>query len=306
MTVSEAAARAQRLDPTTRGIAALLLSMALFVCNDTLVKLASERLPASEVMVLRGVAASVLVFVAVLWTTGARSLAGIARPLVVVRAIADALVALLFISALAMLPLAEITAILQLAPLVITLLAVLVLRERVTASNWLAIAAGFGGVLLIVRPGWDGVDTATLLALASVFGIAVRDLVTSRIGMAVPALVVTLGTTIALILVGLAFSTVHEWYWPTPFEWRLLLVAALLVASGNWLLVVAFRSGGDIAIISPFRYSVILWALMNGYLVWGDRPDAAALLGTAIVAASGLYLLHRDAVRRRGEQDAAR
>lgn len=299
MTASDVAERARRLDATTKGIVAISIAMALFVVNDAFMKLASERLPSSEVMVIRGIGASAGLVLAVLWAGGSRSIAGIGHPLVVVRATLEAIVAILFLSALADLPLAEITAILQLSPLLMAGAAVLVLGERVGWGRWTAIAAGFGGVLLIVRPTWEGIETPQLLALSCILLVVCRDLLTRRIGTAVPALAVTLASTVSVVVGGLAFSLLQTWYWPTTWELQLLLGAAVLLAVANFLMVIAFRDGGDVTVITPFRYSVILWALSSGWLIWGDVPDALALVGTAVIVGSGLYIVRRDASWRR-------
>jgi drug/metabolite transporter (DMT)-like permease len=295
MTASDVAERAKRLDATTKGIVAISIAMALFVVNDALMKLASERLPSSEVMVLRGVFASAGLVLASLWSGGTRSIAGMGRPLVLVRSTLEAIVSILFLTALAMLPLAEITAILQLSPLLMALAAVLLLGERVGLGRWTAIVAGFGGVVLIIRPSWEGIETPQLLALSCILLVVFRDLLTRRIGTTVPALAVTLSSTVSVVVGGLAFSVFQTWYWPTAGEFQLLLGASVLLAVGNFLMVLAFRNGGDMTVITPFRYSVILWALLNGWLIWGDVPDAFALVGSAVIVASGLYIVRRDA-----------
>jgi drug/metabolite transporter (DMT)-like permease len=295
MTASDVAERAKRLDATTKGIVAISIAMALFVVNDALMKLAGERLPSSETMVLRGIGASVGLVLACLWSGGARSIAGMGRPLVVLRSSLEAIVSIMFLTALAMLPLAEITAIMQLSPLLMALAAVLLLGERVGVGRWTAIVAGFGGVVLIIRPSWEGIETPQLLALSCILLVVFRDLLTRRIGTTVPALAVTLASTVSVVVGGLAVSVFQTWYWPTATELQLLLGASVMLAVGNFLMVIAFRNGGDMTVITPFRYSVILWALLNGWLIWGDVPDAFALVGTAIIVASGLYIVRRDA-----------
>lgn len=295
MTASDVAERAKRLDATTKGILAISVAMALFVVNDACMKLASDRLPPSEVMVIRGFAASAGLALAIFWSGGARSVAGIGQPLVVLRATLEAIVAILFLSALAALPLAEITAILQLSPLLMAGAAVLLLGERVGPGRWIAIAAGFAGVLLIIRPSWEGIETPQILTLSCILLVVFRDLLTRRIGTKVPALAVTLASTVSVVVGGLAVSLFQTWYWPTAWELQLMLGAAVLLAIGNFLMVLAFRDGGDVTVITPFRYSVILWALLNGWLIWGDVPDAIALVGTAVIVASGLYIVRRDA-----------
>jgi len=224
------------------------------------------------------------------------------RPLVAVRAAVEALTAFAFITALAHMRLGNITAILQATPIIITLLTVMLGIEQVGWRRWLAVVAGFVGVLIVVRPSASGFDVWSLLALLAAVLVAVRDLITRRIAAAIPSSVVALVTTAAVAVVGLVIGLIEgigtNWRVPTDWELVYLALAAGLVSAGNYGIVVAFRRS-DVSVVSPFRYSVIVWAIALGYLVWGDIPDLPAMTGTLLIVAGGLYTIHRERVRMR-------
>lgn len=287
--------RAGALDATTRGVVAMLIGMALQVLNDTIVKLVAARLPASEIMALRGVLAVALALVVVAAMGQRRRLGTLAHPLVALRSILEAGACLSYMTALAHLGLAEFTSIVQATPLIITALAVMLGWQKVGWRRWAAVAVGFVGVLLIAKPSTHGVNVYAALALFSAFLMAVRDLVTRKIPARAPSMVVTLGSTIAVTLVGLGMGAADPsgWVRPTALEFGFVGLAAALVVACNMTIVLAFRLG-DMTVVGPFRYSVILGSLALGAAVFGDVPDALALVGSALIVGSGLYALKRE------------
>lgn len=284
---------------TVRAILALSLAMALFVCSDTLVKLAAARLPASEIMALRGAIGTPLVVLLVWRTGGFGAFRFLARRPVIVRGLLESAIVLTFILAVTHASLGQVNTILQLSPLLLTVAAIWLLGEQVGASLWLATLTGFLGVVLVVQPGLDGIDLATGMAVLSAVFVAGRDLYTRGIDERIPSLVVALGTTMAVPLVGLAITPLLEpWLWPTSVETGLLAAAACFVTLGNVFIVLAFRGGGEIAVISPFRYSVVLWSLLSSVFVFGDMLNTLALVGAALIVGSGLFVWRADVVRR--------
>lgn len=273
----------------------MLAGMGFQVANDTVVKLAAARLPAHEIMALRGVLAIALALGLILVFGQRDRLKLIANPLVALRSILEAGACLTYMSALAHLGLAEFNSILQATPLIITTLAVMLGWQKVGWRRWAAIGVGFVGVLLIAKPSAEGVNLYAALALLSAFITAVRDLVTRKIPREAPSLVVTFGATIAVTAVGLGLGAADpgSWVMPTVREFAFIGTAAALVVMCNLTIVLAFRAG-DMSVIGPFRYSIILSSLALGWAVWGDRPDALALLGSALIVGSGLYALRRE------------
>jgi drug/metabolite transporter (DMT)-like permease len=199
-----------------RGILAMLAAMTLFTANDTLLKLASDALAPGQIMAVRGLFASLFALGLVTAFGEWRRLPAIASPLVLLRAGFEAATAFLYITALAHLPLANITALLLASPILMTLLTVMLGMERVGPRRWAAILAGFAGVLAIVRPSVEGFNLYAGLALASAFMVVGRDFTTRLIGGRVPSAVVTLSTTASVTAAGFALGLTEEWRAPDP------------------------------------------------------------------------------------------
>jgi drug/metabolite transporter (DMT)-like permease len=206
---------------------------------------------------------------------------------------------LTFLSAIAHMPLANAAAIFQALPLVITLGAALVFGEPVGWRRWAAIAAGFVGVLVIVRPGMAGFSEFSLLALSSVAFCTVRDLATRKIPTEIPSLFIALLTTLTVTSAGAVIMyPLGGWTPPSARTIGLLAVAAVLLLIGYQCIISALRTG-DISAVAPFRYTALLWAMLLGYLAFGDKPDRYMLIGAAIIVLSGLYAFYRERVRHR-------
>jgi drug/metabolite transporter (DMT)-like permease len=281
-----------------RGILAMLAAMALFIANDTLVKLATATYPPGQVMAVRGVFASAFALALVLARGETRRIATIAGPVVLLRAVFEASVAVLFITTLGKLPLANLTAIMQATPIMMTACTVVLGIERVGWRRWTAILVGFAGVLLIVRPTLSGFNLYAGLALAAAALVTCRDLATRWIGDTVPTVVVTLSTTTTVALCGALLGTQEVWH---PLAWRevgFLAGAAVLVTLGNIGIVMAFR-GVEISVVSPFRYSIILFSIGLGLVVFDELPDAISGAGILLIVLSGVYAIHRQRVRER-------
>jgi len=272
------------------GILAMVGAMGCFIVNDSLVKYASQTMPATQLIFVRGVMASLLVL-AVAHATGAtRKVREIARGWVAVRAVVDAMATMLFLASLFHLPLANATAINMASPLIITVLAAMFLGERLGASRWIAIIVGFAGVLLIIQPRTDGFDGYALVCLLSTVLLSVRDLVTRRVHSAVPSILITLSNTIAVTLFAALLSIFETWRAFSAYEVGYLAVVAVFLATAYYLLVVSTRHA-DLSLIAPFRYTALLFATVAGFVVWGDTPNALAWGGIALVVGSGIYVL---------------
>ncbi|MBZ9810697.1 MULTISPECIES: DMT family transporter [unclassified Mesorhizobium] len=284
------------LSPNLRGALFMVVAMAGFTLNDAITKYSSQSMNMAQVMLIRGAFASL--FVGLLaWQRGAlvrpRSML---QPLVALRVLAEAGATVTFLVALAHLPIASVSAVLQALPLAVTMGAALVFGEAVGWRRWLAIAAGFAGVLVVVRPGFDGFSMFSLVALASVACCAVRDLATKRIPQAIPTLLVSTATALAMTVVGaLLLSPMGGWTPMTGKATALLALAAVLVLIGYQFIIMAMRSG-EISFIAPFRYTALLWSIVLGLLVFGDVPDMTMIIGASTIVGSGLYALYRERV----------
>lgn len=285
---------------TVRGILAMLLCCFSFIVNDTMVKAAGETLPLGQILFLRGLVATTLVGL-VAWKLGAfhgwRTL--FCRK-IGLRTLGEVGATLLYLTALLHMPIANASAIAQAAPLVITAAGAVFLAEAVGWRRWSAVVVGFLGILLIVRPGTEGFNGYALLALASVFLVALRDVVTRFIPASTPTLFITVVTAAAVTVTGAGLSATEEWGAMGGREVALLLGAAVFVLLGYIFSVVAMRHG-DVSIVAPFRYSFIPYAIAIGYIVWGDVPDGLTMVGIAIVVATGVYTFYRERRRAREE-----
>lgn len=274
----------------------MAVSMAGFTINDAMVKMVLASANQGQVMLVRGAFATVMVAL-LAWSQGALRLPRQAvHPLVALRALGELAATLSFLAALARMPLANVSAVLQALPLAVAMGAALFLGEKVGWRRWLAIAAGFVGVMIIVRPGVDGFDAYSLLALVCVFFCAVRDIATRLIPDDVPSLLVSTVTAAAVTAAG-AILVVPFGGW-TPMstgEFGLMFCAAALVLVGYQFSILGMRTG-DISFVAPFRYTALLWAILLGFVVFGDVPDLPMIVGSAIVVASGLYTLYRERV----------
>lgn len=292
------------MSDNTKGALLMMCSMAAFTFNDTMVKSLGPDVPLFQMLFLRGVVASALIYLL------AKSLGKLRWQLsrhdwglVALRTLSEIGAAYFFITALYHMPIANMTAVLQILPLTVTLGGALFFGEAVGWRRASAIAAGFCGMLLIVRPGPDGFDQYALYALVAVGFVTLRDLATRKMSSDVPSLTVTLVASLGVMLFAGVASLGSEWVVMDLRQWMLLTGAAVFILGGYLFSVLVMRVG-EISFIAPFRYSSLLWALMLGYVVFGDWPDPITLTGAAIVVAAGVFTLIRG--RRLSQAKSAR
>lgn len=273
-------------------------AMACFAVNDLLVKLSSASIEPMQIMALRGVMTSALLFALAYGRGALRPWRTAFTPVLLLRTVADVGTTISYISALRHLPLANASAIFQALPLTITLAAAVFLGEPVGWRRWLAIVVGFFGVLVILRPTGDGFGVYAIWVLVSVAFAALRDLATRRLPTALPSLLVAGITSVAVSLTGFVMLPVVGWSPMTADLWMWLAVASVAIGAGYVMIVASMRTG-DMGFVAPFRYTVLLFAFALGVLVLGERPDWQEIVGSCIVVASGAYMIHREARRRR-------
>jgi drug/metabolite transporter (DMT)-like permease len=288
---------------TRRGVASMILGMAAFIINDTLIKLASASVPTGQLITMRNIMAAALIVMLIVMTGQAAHLRRAADRVVVARSLIDVIATLCYLLALFHMPIGNVTAINRATPLAMTAAAAVFMGVPVGWRRWSAIVAGFLGVLLIVQPEAEGFNAYSLLAIAAVVFIVARDLTTRRIDTGIPSLVITLTNAVFVLLGALALSAWEGWVAVNLVQVLLLAGAGVFLIGGYLLIVDAFRHG-DLATVGPFRYTGLIWALLSGFLVWGDIPNLLAFAGIVIVVASGLYVLHRERVKAREEAAA--
>jgi drug/metabolite transporter (DMT)-like permease len=290
---------AARVRENRRGVTMITAAMACFIVNDTMVKYASESLPAAQLIFIRSVMATAIIFAIVVATGRLRQIHAITHRWVLTRSILDAASTFLYLVSLFHLPISTATSINSTSPLMLTVAAALVIGERVRAALWFATAIGFLGVLLIVQPQTQGFNGYALVCLASAVVMVFRDIVTRRVHAGVPSLVVTLSTTITVTLLAGTASLIQGWG-PVSVRSLGLLAFASIAISVAYVLVVRGTRRGDLSVVIPFRYSALPFAAIAGYLIWGDIPNALAWCGIALLVGSGIYVLRADRRARTG------
>ena len=282
-----------------RGSLFMVAAMAGFTINDAITKTVTSEMNFGQVMLVRGIFAIALIAGLARYQNAIRPLRTLMVMPVALRVAGEVAGTIFFLAAITHLPLANTSAIFQALPLVITLAAALFFGEPVGWRRWLAIAAGFIGVLIIVRPSAEGFTQFSLFALMSVMFSALRDLATKRIPPEIPSLFITLLTIVTVTTAGAVVLTpLGGWKPMSSASIGLLALAAVLVLVGYQCVIMAMRSG-DISAVAPFRYTALLWAMLLGYLIFGDVPDAPMIAGASIIVLSGLYTFHRERVRGR-------
>jgi drug/metabolite transporter (DMT)-like permease len=287
------------LSPNIRGSLFMAVAMAGFTMNDAITKAVSSEMNFGQVMLVRGLFAIVLIAALAHHQRALRPLRTLMMRPVALRVAGEVGGTVSFLAAIVHLPLANTAAIFQALPLAITLGAALIFGEPVGWRRWLAITAGFIGVVIIVRPGVAGFNQFSLFALISVVFCAIRDLATKRIPAQIPSLFITLLTTVTVTTAGAAILIpLGGWTPPSGRALALLVFAAVLLLIGYQCVIMALRTG-DISAVAPFRYSALLWAMLLGYLVFGDVPDGMMVTGASIIVLSGLYAFYRERKRDR-------
>ncbi len=276
-----------------RGIAAMVASQLAFLLNDTCVKLASDTLPMGEIVFLRGLVAIVLTGGLLVALGAHRQIAQVADRLVGYRVVGELGAMIFYIAALIHMPIANTTIIFQATPLCVTAGAAIVLGEAVGWRRWAAIAIGFLGVLVVVRPGLSGFDAYGILVLVSVLFVTGRDLATRALPAATSTILLSFVTTAAVTITGAAFALFEDWVRPSGAALGQISAAAAMLSIGYIAVIVAMRSG-EMSVTASFRYSAVVFAIISGYVVWGDVPDRLTILGSLIIVLTGLYTLYRE------------
>ena len=287
------------LSPNLRGALFMAVSMAGFTINDTFVKLASAELNAGQIMFVRGLMATFMLW-DLCWRTGAlRPPRMLLNKAVFGRSAFEMLATVTFLTGLAHMPIGNASAILQALPLAVTMGAALFLGEPVGWRRWAAILAGFIGVIIIVRPGAEGFNAWALLILACVVFAAARDLVTKSAPSEIRSSFLSMSTAMLITLAGLILIVPFGGWVPLSlksFTW--LAAASFFILFGYQYIIQSMRTG-EVGFIAPFRYTSLLWAIGLGFLVFGDVPDTWMIVGSMIVVASGVYTFHRERIRAR-------
>lgn len=277
------------------GILLVIGAMAAFTLEDMFIKRLSVTVPTGQVMMVLGVFCG-LTFAAMAVVTRKRIFDPAAwQPLLLIRAGTEAVGALSFVTALSLVDLSTVAAVFQAMPLAVTMGAALFLGEQVGWRRWSAIGVGFAGVLMIIRPGLDGFRPEALFVVASVVAIAARDLITRRLDVRVASAVVAMQAYMAVALAGLALllATAQPVVPVQPAQVGPYLGAVGFGVLGYFGIVTAMRVG-EASALTPFRYTRLLFSILAGMWMFGERPDAVTMVGASLIIGSGMYTFIRE------------
>lgn len=284
-----------------RGIILMTLAAASFVCNDAIMKYLSQHMPLAQAIFLRGLITT-LVLAALAAQQGVIGFRPTGRDLRLIgwRTFGEVAASIAFLVALVAMPLATLTAIMQSVPLAVTLAAALFLRAPIGARRLTAIIVGFAGVLIIVRPGAGAFGVESLLGLLAVGSVVIRDLTTRQLDRSVPSATVALIASAGVLVMGAVWLAIEGSWSPVSGRlWMLVCLGSACLITG-FLGVIAAMRVGDVDVVAPLRYVGLVFALVLGWVVFGDWPDLLTFIGAGIVVATGLYTFQRERRLARG------
>jgi drug/metabolite transporter (DMT)-like permease len=282
-----------------RGIAFMVIATGVFSTNDVLMKLATTGLPPYEVLFLRGVMASILMLPLILVTGNARHLRHVVDKWVLIRNSFEFLAVLCFIVALANLPIANLSAMGQISPMLLLLGVAVIYREKIGWQRMALMTVGFGGALLVAQPGLQGFSPYMLLGLLCAIGTAARDIAGRKVPAFIPAPIVAYATLL-LVMVGAGITTFvfEDWVMPTTRHLLLLVGSGFFLSLGHLFIFMSYRNAATGA-VAPFYYLFSVWAVLSGLLVFSTFPNTLALWGIGLIVASGIAVVLLDERRRR-------
>ncbi len=276
----------------------MVASMALFALEDMFIKLAAEGVPTGEIILIAGLF-GIPIFAALAWQSGKSVWVRAAwRPAVVVRNLGEMVGSIAYVTAIATVPLPTVSAVLQAMPLVVTMGAALFLRESVGWRRWTAIAVGFVGVMLVIRPGLDGFRPAALWVLITVVGLAVRDLASRAVPAEFSSAQVSAWGAMAITLLGvMMMAWTGAAVMPTGLQAVQLSLMGIFGSAGYWAITAATRTG-EVSTVAPFRYARLVFAIIIGWLIFNEPADTLTLCGAGLIIGSGLYSFARERKRK--------
>jgi len=295
--VTEAGARSHGKIPTREsrplaGIACMLVGVALLTFSDAAAKWFTADYPVGEVVSIRAMFILAFIVIFTVWRNRLSELRVRSYGNHLLRGGFACASTLLFVMGLSLLPLADAIAVTFAGPLFITALAPLMLREWVGWRRWLAVLAGFAGVLLMARPSGDYARWAVLLPLGAAFSGSLRDLFTRQISLTESSTGILFSTNVVVLCAGIIFFPAG-WRLPGAMDLLFMGLAGGLMGAAHYLHIEAFRLA-EAAVIAPFKYTNMVWGVILGFVVWGHLPDRWVVGGSVVVIASGLYIFYRE------------
>ena len=272
----------------------MILAMAGFAFEDLFIKMLSAYFPISEVIMILGFTGSIVFLIIAIFQNAPIIHKDLLDKYVIMRTICELLGAVFFVTAIALTPLSSASAILQITPLLVTIGAVIFFREKVGWRRWSAVFVGFMGVLLILRPGFGGFMPASIFALLGSVFLAARDLSTRAMKVDLPSVTIALYAFIAFGISGILIIPFNSpMVIPSLNQIMYFIGASTFGVFAYYSLVISSRIG-EMSVISPFRYSRIVFAMLLAIIILGERPDSFTLIGATIIVLSGIYTFVRE------------
>jgi len=285
------------LSENIQGSAYMLLAMASFACGDAFVRLSASNLPLSQILIIRGLFAITILAIMCTAMKQFSPLSTLKSRPFQLRMVGEIIATFSFFTALFNMPFANASAIMQALPLTVSMGAAFFFGEAIGWRRMLAILVGLMGVLLIIKPGLEGFNSYALYCLVAVLGVTLRDLATRKLESDISSLFVSLITIIAVMIAAGILSFWQEWQSISLNDISLLAAASLFLITGFFGITASMRVG-EVAVVTPFRYSVLLFAVVIGFYVFHEIPDGLTVLGSVIIIISGIYTLYRESIRR--------
>ena len=284
----------------SKGIFLMIISMASFAVGDTFVKISGAFLSPAQIMFFL-IAGGLIIFAIIAKFKGENLLDSRAfSPVLLIRYLAEMIGLVAMIMGLTKIPLSVVGTVTQASPILVAAGAVLFFKENVSWRRWSSIIIGFIGVVLVIQPGSQNLDYAVIWAVVALVAFSIRDLVTRLTPPDIPSASIATFTMIA------AFPFTAGWvffggekFFPPEIDWVVVASMIILGSFGYLLLITSLRLG-ELSAIMPFRYSRIVFLLILGVLVFGERPTASMLVGAALILISGVYIMWREKVVKSG------
>jgi drug/metabolite transporter (DMT)-like permease len=281
------------MSSTLKGIAIMICGIALLTTNDAITKHLTASHPVGQVICLRQAATLLVIVPYAMLVTGLGALRVVSWQWQLTRGALFIAGSFLLVLSLGLLPLATVITIMFASPIFIAALSLPLLAERVSANRWIAIMAGFAGVLIVVRPGGAAFEWALLIPLTAAVINALRDITTRRMSRTETSIAILFWSTL-IVMAAAATTAAFGWQPVSGVDAAWFVAAGVFNAGAHFLLIEALRLG-EAAVVSPMRYTSLIWATLLGYLVWQELPDQWVFAGSALIIASGVYMIRLEA-----------
>jgi len=285
--------------PNLRAMASMVMAMGVFIASDSCMKLALEDAPLFQLVFMRGFAAVTLCLVLIVALDQAGHLYQMLNPWLVARGACELVANFTFTFAIYHMAIADVTAIAQTCPLFVLLGAWAFWGERLGPLRLFLIGLGIVGALLVSQPGASAASPYAVLGFLTAISAATRDLITRRVPPNIPALIVAFTVLLILMIAGgIGMVALETPVVPHPRHFLLMILAGALMIAGHALIFVAYRIG-EARSVAPFMYTLTLWAVLAGIILFKDVPNLLAIAGMGLVVAAGLLIILLDGRQKR-------